>query len=130
VDLVFGGDGTQPPYAEPRPLSRIEMRIAQSLLARLAGTLSRAFHPFAPTSFAPDGELGRIDPDRLGGPNTPVAIARFKLRAGQATGELRLAIPDAVLTALKPAFARPEPTRSGTADPDWSHQMHSEINRS
>lgn len=130
VELVFGGDGTQPPYAEPRPLSRIEMRIAQSLLGRLAGTLSRAFHPFAPTSFAPEGELGRIDLDRLGGPNTPVAIARFKLRARQATGDLLLAIPDAVLTALKPAFARREPPRSGTADPDWAQQIHSEINRS
>ncbi len=129
VDLVFGSDGSQPPYAEQRPLSRIEVRIAQCLLARVAGTLSRAFHSFAPTNFVPDGELGRMDPDRLGGLNAPVAIARFELQAGQATGELRLAIPDAVLTALKPAFARPELSRSGATDPDWAQQIHNEINR-
>lgn len=129
VDLVFGGDGTQAPYTEPRPLSRIERRIAQSFLARLAGTIALAFNPFAPTSFVPDGELGRIDPDRLGGPNAPVATARYRLQAGQGRGEFKIAIPDAVLTALKPAFARPPQGNSGASDPSWTQQIHNEINR-
>lgn len=129
VDLVFGGDGSQPVVSESRPLSRVEIRIAQTFVARLAGMLALAFQPFAATPFAMDGEIGRVNADRLGGANAPVAIARYRLVVGQCSGELRLAIPDAVLTALKPAFARPALGTSGTADPGWAQRIHGEINR-
>jgi len=128
VDLVLGGDGSQP-YAEQRPLSRIEIQIARTLLARVARVLSRAFAPYAPSGFAADGELGRPDPDRVGGRDAAVAVARYRLEAGKCKGELRIAIPDAVLTALKPAFARQPLGDGGTADPAWTQQIHTEINR-
>lgn len=129
VDLVFGGDGTQPPPVEQRPFSRIEVRIAGTLLARVANVLSRAFAPFAPTSFAVEGELGRPDPDRLGGREAAVAEACFRLETACSSGELRVVIPDAVLTALKPAFARPPLGGTGANDPGWTQQIHTEINR-
>lgn len=129
VDLVFGGDGSQPAYAEQRPLSRIEIQIARTLLARVAKVLSLGFGPFAPSSFAAEGELGRPDLDRVGGRNAAVATARYRLETASSGGELRVAIPDAVLTALKPAFARPPPGGIGSADPAWSRQIHSEIKR-
>lgn len=129
VDLVFGGDGTQSQVTEQRPLSRIEMRIAETLLARVATVLSRGFAQFAPSSFAREGELGRADPDRLGGRKAAIATARFRLEAASSGGEMRVAIPDTVLTALKPAFARPPPGGAGAADPGWTQQIHSEINR-
>ena len=129
VDLVFGGDGSQPFFGEARPLSRIELRIAQTFVARLTKALAIAFEPFAPTGFVMDGELGRANPDRLGGPKAPVAIACYRLEVGRCSGEFRLAFPDAVLTALKPAFARPPAGRAGTADPGWVRQIHVEVNR-
>lgn len=129
VDLVFGGDGSQPVRSESRPLSRVEIRIAQSLIARLAGMLALSFQPFAATPFATDGEMGRANGDRLGGLNAPIAIARYRLAVGQCSGVLRLAIPDAVLTALKPAFARRPLGTAGTADASWAHSIHGEINR-
>lgn len=129
VDLVFGGDGSQPFFDESRPLSRIELRIAQTFVGRLAKSLAVAFEPFAPTAFGIDGEMGRADPDRLGGPKAAVAVAPYRLQFGQCGGEFRLVIPDAVLTALKPAFARPPLGRAGTADPRWARQIHGEINR-
>ena len=129
IDFVFGGDGSQPDHSDARPVSRIEYRIAQTLIGRLAGALAMGFQPFAATPFAVDGEAGRINADRLGGSHAPVAIARYRLAVGQLSGELRLAIPDAVLTALKPAFARPPPGTTGTADPGWAQSIHGEINR-
>lgn len=129
VDLAFGGDGAQTPPVEQRPLSRIEIRIAGTLLARVAGVLSRAFAPFAPSNFVIDGELNRPDPDRLGGRKAAVAMARFRLETASSGGELRIAIPDAVLTALKPAFAHPPPGGTGASDPGWTRQIHTEINR-
>ena len=129
IDLIFGGDGSQPAYAERRPLSRIEIQIARTLLARVAKVLSLAFAPFAPSSFAAEGELGQADADRLGGRSAAVATARYRLETASSSGELRVAIPDAVLTALKPAFARPPPGGTGSADPVWSRQIHTEINR-
>ena len=129
VDVALGGDGSQQPVIEPRPLSRIETRIAQTFVARLAAALKIAFEPFAATHFAPDGDIGGANPDRLGGPHAPVAIARYRLEAGRCSGELQLAIPDAVLTALKPAFARPPLGRTGTADPGWTQKIRGEINR-
>ncbi len=65
VDVALGGDGSQQPVIEPRPLSRIETRIAQTFVARLAAALKIAFEPFAATHFAPDGDIGGADPDRL-----------------------------------------------------------------
>lgn len=129
VDIALGGDGSQQPFIEPRPLSRIETRIAQTFVARFAAALKIGFEPYAATLFALDGDMGSVNPDRLGGPHAPVAIARYRLEAGQCSGELQLAIPDAVLTALKPAFARPPLGRTGTADPGWSQKIRGEINR-
>jgi flagellar motor switch protein FliM len=56
-------------------------------------------------------------------------MARFRLETASSGGELRIAIPDAVLTALKPAFARPPPGGTGASDPGWSRQIHTEVNR-
>jgi len=129
VDLAFGGDGSLPPYVEARPMSRIEMRLAQSFLARFVRQLEMGFKNSAATPFNLVGELGKADPEKLGGANAPVAIASYRLKAGLGGGELQLAIPEAVLTALKPAFARRPQKKPGSADRDWSQQIHAEITR-
>jgi flagellar motor switch protein FliM len=129
VDLVLGGDGSQPAYAESRALTRIEARIAATLIARLGRALESAFAPIAHSSFTPTGEAGRVNADVFGGSSLPVAIARFRLEAGSRGGELQVAIPRAVLNALRPALAIARQTEPARADPGWHQQMQHEITK-
>ena len=129
VDLVFGGDGSLAPYWEDRPISRIEGRVARSFLARFAQQLEKGLESIAATQFVVEGELGSFNPQSFGGPNAPLATVHYRLKAGLGGGDLYLAIPDAVLTALKPAFSRRTRIRKGNTDPAWTRQIQNEITR-
>lgn len=129
VDLVFGGDGSLAAYWEDRSISRIEERITRNFLVRFAQQLEKGLQPIAATQFAAKGELGSFNPQSFGGPNTPLATVHYRLKAGLGSGDLFVAIPEAVLTALKPAFSRRPEVRRGNADPAWAQKIQSEITR-
>ena len=42
VEALFGGDGSEPPYAENRALTNIEMRVAQKTFDIIARALQAA----------------------------------------------------------------------------------------
>lgn len=129
LDMMLGGDGSQPAYVEQRPLSRIEARVARTLIARIGRALEVGFQSLAQSPFEiKDGEE-RIDLDLLGGPTAPVAIAHFRVEFGDRGGDVQVVFPKAVLTALRPALARIPAGETARADPGWSRQIQSEITR-
>jgi flagellar motor switch protein FliM len=129
VDMMLGSDGTQPPYDADRPISRIEMRIAEAFLGRLAKALEGALAGVAETPLAVEAAFDHIDFDAIGKANNPMVLARFRLEAGSAGGEIVVAVARSALNPHRQALAR-VPTKEGpAADPRWSQQMQNEITR-
>lgn len=129
VDMMLGSDGSQPPYDADRPLSRIEMRIADAFLERLAKALEAGFAGIAETPLGLESALDHIDFDAVGRATNPMVLARYRLEFGPAGGEIVVAVARAVLNPHRQALARTPTKESPAADPRWSEQMQSEVTR-
>lgn len=129
LDMVLGGDGSQPAFDEIRPLSRMEMRVGRTLVARIGRALETGFASLAQSAFAVVDHQDRLDLGLLGGPAAPVAIARMRIDFADRGGDFLIAFPNILLTALRPALARAPSAETPRSDPRWSRQIQSEITR-
>ncbi len=130
LDMVLGGDGSQAAFDEVRPLSRMEMRVGRTLIARIGKALETGFAALAQSAFSVVEHQDRLDLGLLGGPAAPVAIARLRIDFADRGGDFLVAFPNILLTALRPALARaPASEPSPRSDPRWSRQIQSEITR-
>lgn len=129
VEAMLGGDGTQPPCAEERTLSRIEVRVAAALFDRIAKALETAFAGIADTTFAVEAISNEIDYDVIGRKNNSIVVARVALEAAGGGGEILIAVTRAALNPLRQALGRMPAKEAPAADARWSQQMESEITR-
>ena len=129
LEMVLGADGSQPAYRGDRRLTRIETQVARTLIARLGRALELGFASFAQTAFAATEDPARVDLDLMGGANAAVALLHLRIDFGDRGGDVQIAIPRSVLTALRPALAPLPAGEAGRADPGWSRQIQNEITR-
>lgn len=129
VDMMLGSDGSQPPYDADRPFSRIEMRIAEVFLARLAKALETGLAGVAETPLSLEATLDHVDFDAIGKANNPMVLARYRLEAGPAAGEIVVAVARAALNPHRQALARTPTKEASAADPRWREQMQTEVTR-
>ncbi|NJO21872.1 MAG: flagellar motor switch protein FliM [Sphingomonadales bacterium] len=129
VETTLGGDGSQPPYTEDRPLSRIEVRVVAAFFERIARALETAFGGIADTAFAVEAISNEIDYDVIGRRNNPVVVARFRLEAAGLAGEFVIAVTRATLNPLRQTLGRTPAKEAPTPDARWRQQMESEVTR-
>src|SRR5262245_55703420 len=106
VGMMLGSDGTQPPYDSDRPLSRIEMRVTEAFLGRLAKALETGLAGVAETPLSVEAALDHVDFDAIGRANNPMVLARYRLEAGPAPGEIVVGVARAALNPHRQALAR------------------------
>jgi flagellar motor switch protein FliM len=129
TETMLGGDGSQPPYNEDRPLSRIETSIAGTVFQRLARALGAGFAGVADTSFALEEMVEEIDYDVIGHRNNAIVAAKFRLEAIGRGGEILLAVARAALNPLRQTLGKVPVKQPPPADPHWSQQMQNELTR-
>jgi flagellar motor switch protein FliM len=129
VDAMFGGDGTEPPYAGDRAYSTIEIRSLKEALGVAATALQTLFLPIAPTAFALERIETRLDFSTLGVGDAPAVMAQFVVQLLDGGGRLFVLIPQAALAPFRKRFEREPPPDSPNNDPVWSRQMQTEIGR-
>ena len=129
VELMMGGDGSQPAYAGKRPFSKTETRIAGAFLERFAGALAAAAAPVAPTAFVLEGLANAVDLEVVGSRNTPVFAANLSFEAMGRGGDIVIAVPQAPIGAMRKAFAQAPPRDAARPDPRWTEQIEREITR-
>lgn len=129
VETTLGGDGSQTPYTEDRPLSRIEVRVVAAFFERVAKALETAFGGIADTAFAVEAISNEIDYDVIGRRNNPVVVARFRLEAAGLAGEFVIAVTRATLNPLRQTLGRTPVKEAPTPDARWRQQMESEVTR-
>jgi len=129
VEMLLGGDGSQPAGAEDRPLTTIETRVAGVFFTAVGKALAASFAPIAETAVTLDATSDKVDFDVVA-PQDAMVAARFRLDALGRGGEIMLAIPQAALSGMGKALAEPAP-KAAAARPDarWAANIQKELNR-
>lgn len=130
VEALFGGDGSEAAYAENRPLTSLEMRVAQKTFDIVSRTLQAGFSIIEETHFKFERIESRMDFAVIAPRNNFAVITRLNLRMLGRSGELFVVIPQTALNPIRQSLSRDLSNEVLVPDPRWSKQIHSEVGRS
>jgi flagellar motor switch protein FliM len=128
VELLLGGDGSQPAPAPDRALTKLEVDLAGVLFASLARMLAGAFQPIAATAMTIEALGDAIDFDTVHR-EPAAALARFRFEAMERSGEMLVAIPQAALAPMRKPLSYVAPKAEPPPDPGWMQHIHKEVTR-
>jgi flagellar motor switch protein FliM len=129
MDLLLGGDGSEPPLEEARRLSNVEVQFSQFLFEFLGTALQGAFAAVEAPRFRLERTETRMDFASAGRRNQPAVVARFIMQAINRGGEMFIIIPQAALVPHRHKLARYTPRETAPADPGWQQKINDEVGR-
>lgn len=129
VEALFGGDGSELPYAETRALTNIELRIAQRIFDIVTKTLQASLATVIETKFKPERLESRMDFAVIAPRNNFAVISKLNLRILGRSGELFIVIPQNALMPIRQNLSRDLTNEASSPDPAWSKHIHSEVGR-
>lgn len=129
VEMLLGGDGSEPAHMADRPLTRTELGLVQLVFEQFANGLEQAFASIAPTSFVVGPAAPRVSIDVLGRLTVPVVCAKFHLFAVGLGGGMTLMMSQSVLSPMRNELSRTVSPESVRPDPAWSQKIQSEVSR-
>lgn len=129
AEALFGGDGGEPPAAEKRQLSNIELRLAEKAFDLFVKALQSAFATVCETAFKLDRVETRADFAVIA-PRTAFGVkTNIKVRILGRDSEIFVLIPQAALNSVRQDLVRDLSAEMQVRDPRWSKQIHTEIGR-
>jgi flagellar motor switch protein FliM len=129
VEMLLGGDGSEPQPLPDRPLTRTEMNVTHLVFEQFAAALEIAFGPVAPTHFVVGAPAAHVGFDVLGRLTVPIVVARFELSVLGLGGHLTLMMSQSVLSPMRNELSRPPAPEAIMPDPAWSQKIQSEVTR-
>jgi flagellar motor switch protein FliM len=129
ADALFGGDGGEEPFSEDRPLSNIELRLAEKAIDLVGKALQGAFEAVCEATFKLERIETRID-FVVVAPRTAFGVkAKIKVRIMGRDISMFILIPQTALNSIRQNLGRDPSAELSTRDPRWSKQMQDEIGR-
>jgi len=129
VEMLLGGDGSEPTTISDRPLTRTELKLTQLAFERFANALEQAFATVAPTNFVAGPAAPRVSFDVLGRMTVPIVTAKFHLFALGLGGGVTLMMSQSVLSPMRNELSRAAGPEAVRPDPAWSQKIQSEVSR-
>lgn len=129
VEVLFGGDGSEPPIEDERSFSNIEMRIVQALFGQMAKALASSFALVRQTTFTFQRIENRMDFAVIGRRSNLAVTAKFLLQAINRGGEMFVIIPQTALSPMRQQLSRTSSGDTTVRDPVWTRHIRSEVNR-
>ncbi|MBZ8131792.1 flagellar motor switch protein FliM [Afifella sp. IM 167] len=129
VEILFGADGSEPPFDDDRSFSTIEMRICEMLFELAGKALQQSFALVSDTPFKFERQESRMDFAVIGRRNNMAVVANFLLQALGRGGEMFVIIPQSALTPMRQALSRVLTGESNAGDPVWSKQIRNEVEK-
>ncbi len=129
AEALFGGDGGEAPSDERRPLSNLEIRLAEKTFELLGNALQAAFATVYDAHFKLERVETRPDFAVVAPRNTFAVNARLKLRILGRGNEMFVLIPQTALNSVRPYLGRDLSNDMSVRDPRWTKQIKSEIGR-
>ena len=128
TEMVFGGDGSEPPLVDRRKFSQIERNIARSVLGVAARALQSSLYPVAELTLEFERIETNMESVSIDNRDSKAVVAKFDLRAAGRAGRLQLVIPQAAIRASRAqAAVALEEQDEGSPDVVWFRQMQSEV---
>jgi len=113
----------------PRVFSNVEMHVAEALFERFGKALQSSFSRASEVKFNLERVETRMDYLAIGRLNNMAVYAKILLQGLDRGGEMFIVIPRTVLNPLRTALSQIVSGESVSTDPNWSKQLHSEIQR-
>jgi flagellar motor switch protein FliM len=129
IEAMYGGDGSEAPHTENRPLTNIEMRVAQKTFDLISRALQSAFSVVVESSFKYERIETRMDFAVIAPRNNFTALAKLNLRILGRSGELFVVMPQTALNPIRQNLAVDHLNDIASADPRWSRQIKSEVGK-
>jgi flagellar motor switch protein FliM len=129
VEMLLGGDGSEPPVEEERNLSGVEVQISQFVFEEVGTALQAAFAGLSNPRFRLERTETRMDFAGAGRRNHQAIVAKFILQAINRGGEMFVIIPQSALLPMRQALSRAAPADLAPTDSVWTRQMGEEIRR-
>ncbi len=129
VEMLLGGDGSEPVPMADRPLTRTELGMAQVAFEQFASALEQGFSLVAPASFQVGAAAHRVSFDVLGRLTVPIVAAKFHMFALGMGGGITLMMSQSVLSPMRNELSRTAGPESVRPDPAWSQKIQSEVSR-
>lgn len=129
VEMLLGGDGSEPAPNTDRPLTRTELGLAHMLFEQFGVALEQAFASVAPTNFVVGAPAAQVSFDVLGRLTVPIVAVRFHLFALGLGGGVTLMLSQSVLSPMRNELSRTASPESVRPDPAWSQKIQSEVSR-
>jgi flagellar motor switch protein FliM len=129
IEMLLGGDGSEPQPAADRPITRVELKLIDVVFEQFASALEMAFGPVAPTPFVIGASGPQVSFEVLGRKTVPIIAARFSLSALGVGGDITLLLSQSVLSPMRNVLSRAAPEESIMPDPAWSQKIQSEVTR-
>lgn len=129
VEMLLGGDGSEPGQMPDRPLTRTELGLVQLVFEQFANALEHAFEPVAPSNFTVGSPAARVGIDVLGRLTVPIVAAKFHLFALGLGGAVTLLMSQSVLSPMRNELSRTASPESVRPDPAWSQKIQTEVSR-
>jgi flagellar motor switch protein FliM len=129
AEALFGGDGSEPSVQEDRHPSNIEMRIAQSIVDRVAKSMQASFSAVVETSLKFETLETRMDFAVIVPRNTFSIISTVNLQILDRSGEMYIVLPQPALNTIRPSLANDSTKDAVARDPRWVRQMQNEITK-
>jgi flagellar motor switch protein FliM len=128
TEILFGGDGAEPPYADERPFSALETRVAKNVAQQIARVLEDVFGAAA---LGPEFKLERVETRlefALMARRGDQAIAgKFRLKAIGRGGLAFVIIPQAAVDRM---LGKPGDAGAAARNADWTQLIGAELRRS
>ncbi len=129
VEMLLGGDGSEPVQMADRPLTRTELGIAQVAFEQFGNALEQGFSVVAPAVFQVGPAAARVSYDVLGRLTVPLVAAKFHMFALGLGGAITLMMSQSVLSPMRNELSRTAGPESVRPDPAWSQKIQSEVSR-
>ncbi len=129
VEVLFGGDGSEPKFEQERSLTNIEAKVAHRAFEISIRALRSAFESIAELTFTHERTEARLEFAVAGRRNNMAVIARIGLQVHDRIGELFVLIPQQALNPLRQLLGTNVANFGATQDPRWSKQIEKEVSR-
>ena len=129
VEVLFGGDGSEPVFETERSLTNVEIKVAHRAFDLAIQSLKSAFSSVADLTFVHERTEARLEFAVAGRRSNMAVIARIGLQVLDRSGELFVLIPQQALNPLRQLLGTNVSNQGMTHDPRWSKQIEKEVQR-
>lgn len=129
IEMLLGGDGSEPEQLADRQISRVDLGIATVAFEKFATALEQGFSGVSPTNILVEPAVHRVNFEVLGRMTVPIVAARFYLSALGHRGSVTLTMSQSVLSPMRNELSTTAGPETVRADPAWSQKIQSEVTR-